>query len=372
MRQEFWWRFFPKKELSQIYLSVAIRSLSISMLGLFIPLYLHYELGISLVSTLLFYAFYSTVFGVMSPVAAKFASRFGIKHTVLFSLPFYLFFIGSLFLLPKYPIPLLVIASAIGISWAFYWFGMNLAFYHASHHNHRGEEVGKQKSLTIIFEMIGPLLGGILIVKLGFQAVFAISIILLFLAFIVLLAGQEKHIQFMFSMRSLIDKKYWRNSLYYVSRGSKAIAGGVIWPLFIFTTLGSYISLGVIGTIMASVSAILVLFFGKYSDHKGKRTIIRWGIGFEGASWIFKAAVNSVGQIFGATIFGAVMEGTLEAPLGALEYDKAKGEAATYFVNREIFMCLGRILLLLIVLMTDSLSGGLIFQGVVSLLALLF
>ena len=228
---DFWWRFFPKRELNQIYLSVALRALSISLLGLFIPLYLHYEIGISLMQTLLFYVLYSTIFGIATPVAAKFASHFGVKHTILFSLPFYFMFIAGLYALPYYDVPLILIAVSSGISWAFYWLGLHLAFHHASHPKFRGEEIGKQKSATILATLLGPVLGGFLIVHFGFKLVFLLTAVLLLLATIILFASKENHIPYHFSIRAVINRKYWRNSFYYVSRGSMAMASSVVWPL---------------------------------------------------------------------------------------------------------------------------------------------
>ncbi|MBI1968986.1 hypothetical protein HYS49_03675, partial [Candidatus Woesearchaeota archaeon] len=64
--------------------------------------------------------------------------------------------------------------------------------------------------------------------------------------------------------------------------------------------------------------------------------------------------------------------GFLAAPLGALVYDKGQRHAAAYFVQRELFISLGRILVLLLVLLTGNLAGGLIFNGFANLAALLF
>ena len=55
--EHFWWRFFPHKELTQVYISSAIRSFAISLIGLFIPLYLYVERGFSLQQTLYFFIF---------------------------------------------------------------------------------------------------------------------------------------------------------------------------------------------------------------------------------------------------------------------------------------------------------------------------
>jgi hypothetical protein len=151
------------------------------------------------------------------------------------------------------------------------------------------------------------------------------------------------------------------------------VANGIIWPLFIFFILKDYLLLGSIGSIYAGVSAILIWIMGRFSDHQSKRKIIRWTIGFESLSWFLRAFVNTITQVFGVTVFGAITYGAVESPMGALAYNKAEGkDIASYFVSREVFICLGRVLLLSFVLITDSLSGGLIFNGFASLAALLF
>jgi len=369
---EFWWRFFPKKELTQVYVSSALRSFALSLVAIFVPLYLYHEMGFSLGETLMFFIFYSVVFAITTPFAAKFSARFGIKHAVLLSVPLYLLFIGSLYSLPYINMPLVVISSLLGLSQAFYWLGMHLVFHKASDHKHRGEEVGKRGGFSIVGSLFGPLLGGILITSVGFNSVFCLAGIFLILAAVILFKSKEKHVKYHFSVRSVINKKHWQDSLYFVSSGMQDIALGVIWPLFIFFILKSYLALGIIGSLIAGVSAVLLIVFGKFSDHIGKRKIVKWITGFESLAWILKALSFVAIHVYGATIFGAIVQGIRQSPLGALEYDKARGEVAAYFVSREIFICLGRILLLTFVLMTNSLTGGLVFQGVASFAALLF
>ena len=368
----FWWNFLLKKELTQIYVSAALRYFAVSLIGIFIPLYLHKEIGYSLSSTLYFFIFYSLVFAIITPLAAKFASHYGMKHAVFLSVPFYLIFVGLLYLLPSVDIPLMLIAAILGISQSFYWIGMHLIFHRASDKKHRGEEVGIKQAVSISATIFGPLLGGFLIVYFSFNILFALASIVLLSSALVLFLSKENHLGYNFSLRSVISSRDWKNTLFFVSRGTGVIAMGVIWPLFIFFILDNYFLLGVVGAIIPAISAILLWVVGKYSDHIGKRKIIRWIAGFESISWLIKAFVITAGHVFAATIFGAITRGVQESPLSALEYDKARKDIAGYFVNREIFVCLGRILLLTFVLMTNSLSGGLIFHGFANLLALLF
>ena len=367
------WHFRPRKELNQIYITMILRNFALSLLSLFVPLYLYQELSYSLQETLYFFIFYSVIFAISTPLAAKFSSRFGVKHSILFSVPLYLVFVLLLQLLNFFHIPLFIIASFLGMSLAFFWMGVHMIFFRASHKNHRGEELGKRTGFSIIPTMVGPLVGGVLIKYVGFWSNFALAALILFISAIILFFSKEKYIQYHFSLKSVVDKEHWKNSLFFVSKGCRVIAEGVIWPLFIFVILDDYVSLGIIGFILSGVSALLIVGVGKFSDHNNKRKILRWINGFESFSWIARAMVQTAGQVYMTTIFGALTYGGREAPMEALEYDKARStDPVGYFVSREVFICLGRILLLIFVLITDSLSGGLIFNGFVNLAAFLF
>jgi MFS family permease len=369
----FFWRFIPRKELTQIYLSLVLRNFTVSLLSLFVPIYLHIELGYTLHETFLFFIFYALVLAITTPLAAKFASRFGVKHTVLLSIPLYLGYVSLLYLLSVYSFSLIFVSSLLGMSIAFYWTGMHLIFFHASHKSHRGEEIGKRTGSSVIAAMFGPLLGGFLIKFVGFWSVFALGALVLMLSAFILFFSKEEYAKYHFSIRSIVDRDHWKNSLFFMSRGSRVMANSVIWPLFIFVILDDYVSLGIVGFILSGVGALLIIFVGKYSDHVSKSKILHVITFFESLSWFLRAMVQTVTHVFGATIFGALTFGVREAPMSALEYDKArKRNPSSYFVTREIFICLGRILLLTFVIMTDSLSGGLIFNGVINFAAFLF
>ncbi|MAG73248.1 hypothetical protein CL620_02960 [archaeon] len=368
----FWWHFVPHRKLTLLYLSMGLRSFALSMVALFIPLYLYQEMGYTLTETLLFYALFALVFAIFTPIAAKFCARFGIKHSILFSKPFYVVFLGLLYVLPYISVPLLILGLLVGIYLAFYWMGMNLLFHKLSHHNHRGEEVGKWQASKIFATMIGPLLGGVLISYLGFQFVFALASFLFILSALLLFIHKEAHVRYHFAFTQLTNKDHWKDSLFFISKGAEVVANLVIWPLFIFGILGSYVSLGTVGSILAGVTGVLVLFVGKKSDRIGKRRILQGVAFFDSVAWFLRALVQTVGHVFGVSIFAAITGGIRLAPLSALQFDKAQGDITAYFVTREVYMCLGRILMSLIVIMLDSLAGGLVFQGFANLAVLLF
>ena len=356
-----------------VYISLALRNFSLSLISLFVPLYLYNEMGFSLENTLMMYLFYSVVFAIFSPIAAKFSARYGFKHSVLFSTPFYILFILFLYLLPTLKTPLIILATLFGISLAFYWVGMHPLFYFVTNKKRRGEEFGKSRVIMIAAATAGPLVGGLLIKLVGFSLLFAFASFFLFLSSIILFFSKDAHIKYNFSVKKLFNKDQWKNSLFFVSQGTEFIANGVIWPLFIFLILGSYLSLGIIGSILAGLTIIISWIFGKFSDRADKHKLITIFSSFESLSWFLRSLVLTPAQVFVATIFGAITNGTRAIPVGALVYDKTeKEDVLGYFVTREIFICLGRILILTLVLMLGSLKSGLIFQGFSSLAALLF
>jgi len=369
---QFWWRFFPQKELTQIYFSVALRSFAISLISIFIPLYLYLEKGLTFEQTLFFFIFYSVIFAVSMPVAAKFASRFGMKHSIMVGVPLYLLFVGLMHFSSSANVQLLLTSSVLGASQAFYWMGMHLAFFHASHRKHRGEEVGIRSGVTVLSTLLGPFLGGLLITFIGFKAVFGLTTLILSASAVVLLLNGDGHVPYHFSMKAVFDKRYWKDSLFFVSRGSHVIVHGVIWPLFIFFILKSYLYMGIVGSLMSLSSAILFWKVGRYSDHSDKRKIMRWSSIAESGTWILMALVKTVPQVFAVTVLSSLVNAVRESPTGALEYDKAKGQVAAYFVNREVFICLGRILALSIVLATNNLTHGMFFQAFANFGAFLF
>ena len=378
------WPFFFRHEVNAVYLSVALRSFGISLLGLFVPLYLIKDQGFSLAQMLGFYLFFSVILALSTPLAGAFSARFGMKHTVLLSVPLYLGFLFFLYFLPLYKISssffsrisLLLPAVLLGLSIAFYWMGLHQVIYRVSTRKHRGEAIGKQKAVTVLGTIAGPLVGGVIISVFGFPLLFAIAAVFLLLSSGFLLLSKENHEPYHFSLRSLVSgkeqKEQWKNSLFFTSQGTRVIADGILWPLLVFFLLEDYLSLGFLGTLLAGVSAFLLWMVGRKSDGYNKRSLVRWITPLESASWFLRSLAESFSQILGITLFSAIIFGVREAPLSALEYDKARGEITTYFVNREIFVCLGRVLMLTIVLLTDSLTGGLFFQGIANLAVLLF
>ena len=83
--------FLRNRELNELYASIAIRSFALSMINIFIPIYL-LNLDYSLKQVLIFFVFLTGTHAVTSIHAGKISSKFGFKHAILFSVPLLLIF----------------------------------------------------------------------------------------------------------------------------------------------------------------------------------------------------------------------------------------------------------------------------------------
>jgi hypothetical protein len=206
---------------------------------------------------------------------------------------------------------------------------------------------------------------------MGFNLIFLLVSLFLFFSAGILFLSKEKHVSYHFSLRNIFKKEDWKKYLFFMYRGMRVITSGVIWPLFIFFIIPDYLSIGALEAVIAGISALLIWLMGRYSDHSDRRAIVRIVAVFESLGWLVRAFIVSAAQVLGMTIFGAFSYGSLESPVGAIEYDSAKKDITSYFVSREIFIAIGRALLLGIVILTGSLASGVMINGIATLTAFL-
>ena len=373
--EHFWWRFFPKKEMTEIYISVAIRTFALKLLALFIPLYLYVELEYSLQAALGFYVIYAFIFALAAPLVAKIASRIGLKHSILLSVPLYLIFYLLLYNLGGNTFLLFFPAFFFGLGSAFFWIAFHMEFATYSSSNHRGEQVGKKEAIVLFTGLLGPLAGGLLIDHTGFGIVFIIASILLFLSALFLFLSKEVHIPFHLSFKELIRKDYLKDGVAYICRGIWETAAWILWPMFVFFVLNDYTSLGLLGSVTGAMSVLVLLFVGRTADKLNKRRLMAGGLGVDAVTWFFRHVLFNVTQIFGVTIFSVLAYAFVDVPMGALDYEKAgkrKAELAEYFIWREWCISLGRIIVLLTVMLTGKFMYGFILTGISNLGYLLF
>lgn len=372
--------FTINRELSEIYLCVFIRSLALSMIDIFIPIYFLKELSYSLQDIFFFFIILYLAFGAFSPLIAKLSARLGFKHMILFSAPFLIVYYLLLYLLPVYAIPLQYIALICGIAHASFWVAFHTEFAVSSTKKHRGEQVGVWFALSTLISALAPFIGGVIITFFSFHVLFITVSLLLVASAIPLFFSREIYKKTPFDWSNIFRKKYLKDGISYTIYGARAMISGLCWVLFIFLILKQYLSLGTV----ASASSIFMVFFiyliGRYSDKLKKSSLIQLGCLGSSLIWIIRLFVKDILQIFGVSILGDIAWSLIDVPYTARVYNKAikSKSLVEYFVFREIALSLGRILVLVALLLLSFklsftvLAVSFIIAAILNLLQMFF
>ena len=184
--------FLRNRELNELYISVAIKSFASSMITIFIPIFL-LKLDYSLTHVLIFYAILNATHALFVIPAAKISSKYGYKHSIFFSIPILIVFYLALYTLEQFHWPLYLLAIIFGVNNALYWIGYHVDFSIFSDKKNRGEEIGTTRIINSIFHVFGPIIGGLILTFIGFQALFVTVSVLLLASAIPLFFSKDIH-----------------------------------------------------------------------------------------------------------------------------------------------------------------------------------
>jgi len=241
----------------------------------------------------------------------------------------------------------------------------------------RKKIMGKQSGLisfaSIIGAVLGPLAGAVLLVNFGFSILFLCAMVIFVVSIIPFLFSKDLYVKTDFDLRSFFVREHVKYFFGYFAQGVRATAGGVFWPIFIFTLFGSYIVLGSYGSLATLFIGVLCYFVGAVSDQGKKSLLIEFSAPFEALVWIARLFVNSVGGVFLIGLLGGMSSVGIDVPLLAKTYGRTKKEkAAAFLFFREMSIRVGEVFALLLVLVLGSISSSFIAASLSSLLYLFF
>jgi len=364
--------FLKNRELNELYISVAIKSFAISMISIFVPIYL-LKLNYSLTTVFLFFAILNASHALFVIPAAKISSKYGFKHSMFYSVPILIIFYLALYTLEQFHWPIYLLAVIFGINNALYWVGYHVDFSKFSDKKNRGKEVGKAKIVSSIFYVLGPIIGGLIITFVGFQALFVTVSVLLSASVIPLFFSKDIHDPINFSIKEIFKGQTIRNTFAFIGHGIEGGAGVVIWPVFIFfSILNNFTTLGLVSSVSVSFSLLFVFIIGRFSDVR-RRLVLRIGSLLNTVIWGVRFFIKTTFQVFIIDSFYGISKTLTNIPFDALSYDKAnKSDIVKFIMFREIIIQIGGMVLFLVMATIATLTIGFFFGGGASLLYWLF
>ena len=366
--------FFKSRELNELYASISIRAFSLSLIGVFVPIYF-YLIGYPLISIFFFYILHSLFHIVFSIPVAKISSRFGIKHSILFSIPSLIIFFFLLYSIEIFSWPLALLAVFSGLSTSMFWIPYHIEFAKFSDRKNRGKEIGFSGIIACLFSALGPVLGGIFLTIFGFKILFIVVSALLFLSVIPLFFSKEVHEPVPLSLSGFFKGQKTTDILSFLGHGIENKLGTIVWPLFIFIfILGeNYTSLGTVAGLTIGVAFVSMIFISKFSDLY-RKTVLKIGSVSNAVIWVAKSFIVTPIQVFVVGAFYGISQTAMHISFDAITYDKVKkNNLVRIILEREIYHHIGvLILFLLLILFTESLTEIFRYAGSISSLMRFF
>ena len=364
--------FLKNRELNELYISVAIKSFAVSTISIFIPIFL-LNLNYSLTSVLIFYAILNATHALFVIPSAKISSKYGFKHSILFSIPILIIFYLALYTLEQFSWPIYLLAVIFGISNSLFWMGYHVDFSKFSDKKNRGKEVGMTKIVSLIFHALGPVIGGLILTFIGFEALFATVSVLLIASAIPLFFSKDIHEPILFSIKEIFKGQKIKNTLAFAGHGIESGISSVIWPIFIFfTILNNFATLGSVSSLSILFSLVFVFIVAKFSDIH-RRLFLKIGSIMNALIWSIRFFIKTTFQVFIIDSFYGISQTLIHIPFDALSYDKAnKSNIVKFIVFREMIIQTGRVILFLVMTVIAALTTSFLFGGGASLLYLFF
>ena len=370
--------FTLNKKLSEVYLTILLKTFAVSLIGLFIPIYLLQEVGLPFSQVLIYYI---SVFFFLLPgyiIGSLIGTKISINKLIMLSVPFNVASYILLYNIINYNIPLLLIAAIYGIGEGIFWFAYNIDFSKYSDKKHRGEEVKFWFVLASFIGIISPFLGGFLLSALNFHTVFVLVVLLLILSAIPLFKIEDKKPRYKIHFKDVFLKENFKNSHRCVIQGFRHLSYSIFWPIFVFYILREYLSMGLIFSSAAVFSSIAIWFIGNQVDKFNRIIFTDFSTIIDGFVSFAKAFITTFSQVFAMSILGGITFSSSEISMNTVTFDQAnKTKPVGFFIYREMLLSASRILLLLIVLFSgldliSSLKLSFILIGAASFLQRFF
>jgi MFS family permease len=357
------------RELSELYVTMALHAFAMGLIGIFIPVYLM-GLGYPLKEIFLFYIVAFLSYFIVAAPIMKIISKIGIKHSILLSSWIWIVAFTGLYLLETMAWVYLFIPVLFGVYWSFFWLAYHTDFAQNTEKIHRGEEVGIVNVIIALLSVIAPAVGGLIITFTGFQLVFVVAAILVILSSLPLFLTKEIYPPFDYKMEEQFFLGHPKSVIGFIGQGGeKAGAMRVIWPLFIFTSLATVLSVGSVTSIALIFGLVATFIIGKFSDISDKKVLTKIGTLLHSLSWAAKLFVGNLLSFLVVDSLSRITHSLAVIPREALEYDKASEfDIPSAMVAREMSIALGAAFFFALMFLFPNLLFGLILGALFTLL----
>jgi MFS family permease len=366
-----------RRQVKELYVATAISDMAVAAMLIFEPIYLKYELGLSVPWVILFFAGVYAWYIVLIPFGGKFAARFGYKHSMILSVPFQLAYWTCLFFASRYTELLYVATLLYGLQKSFYWPAFHAVVARFANKSQVGREFSVLTAVIQTAHIFGPLVGGFLAARGGGGVLLVVAGCIYSLMIIPLLAHKERGSLTPYKFKDTLNlyRRHTDKALGYFGFGEEFIALGV-WPIFIYEVLKGYDGVGVMTTVSSGLAIVISLWMGRLTDQSEKRLLIKRGGLLAAISWFVRPFLLNAGGVLVSDTFGRTAKNAVSIPMCTVTYERAEAsDIMPYMVFFEQSLAIGKLLTALLAALLFATTGSFvllfILAGILSFLYML-
>jgi MFS family permease len=343
--------FFPsshvlRREIKELYVSVALAAFAMSMIKLFEPVYL-YRLGWPLAGIALFFAAGLFLYLLLLPLGAHWAARWGFEHMILLSRPLFALYFSLLYLIPYWFPAAFLAPLAMAACKASFWPAYHANFARYGSARFRGIEISFAWFLITTFAIFGPALGGVIAAHLGFGVLFAVASALMLLSALPLFTTRERFKPGSFRYgevwRMLFNPRLRREAFAFCGYGSHSVHG-TFWPLYLFMAVGGLTALGIVRSLAIFIAALAAFGVGRFADIFSYRRLIRWATPVWAFSLLLRPLALTLPLALSFDVFSRVALAGVQVPLRSVIYNRGRKLGhLRYNVFAELLLILSKL-----------------------------
>ncbi len=336
-----------KDDLHEIYFNQVIETFAISLVSIFIPIYL-LDNGFSVLESFTFMLVYWGAMFLFTPIAAEISSKIGFKHTIIYRAPLLIVFFSTLLFIEYLSSIILFIALLGGFSSILYWVSTNAEFVKNTSDSSQSKQIGYLNALPQISATVAPLISAFILTVLGFPMLFVIVISLVIISQIpFLLTGDYKE---KFSVRKgewlFLDKRF---SLLFLIQGVIFSNEFLTWNVFIFQKFG-LISMGLSATLFGAGMAVFTFFVGNVSSNSRRRRniLIIGALGYT-LTCIVRISTTTPLEAILISLLAGIFTTLVSLPIYSEFCGRAKKDRVINWVTfRDVWLASGRVTFVLL------------------------
>ena len=342
-----------------------LRGFALVLVGVFLPIFLLTK-GLELYEVFIFEALIFALNAVIIIPAYQLNARYGIKPTMSASFIFTflayaaLFFFDQLVFRYGLNFTLLFVAVMGSVGDVGYWCGFHVDFALKSELRHTAGQLGVIEALSISLRALAPVLGAFFVTKFSFNASFLIVMLILAVSIIPLLLSNNVKIKQRLRAGKALSLAHIKLILIFIVEGFNNMAQVFMWPLLLFITSFSLLSIGSLLSVATILTSIVSFWSGKFTDKYSMNSVFKFGAVINGFTLFVRPFFETLSGVFMIQSLGGMSSPLFSLPLMATTYQKARNEGVEILITRDVYLNVGRIIFLFVSIALVVLWGNIL------------